>query len=91
MRTKTQDPKFDIENGKLINARSAKPIPDDEPVFIFRAKDVHAMQALADYAHRCKSAEHTQVVLDRMAAFKDFSQSHPERMKEPDTHANPDN
>lgn len=91
MRTKTQDPKYDIENGKLVNATTGVPIPDDEPVFILRAKDVNASQTILNYARLCRNSDHKASVLYRFDQFCDFSSEHPERMKEPDTTSPPVN
>ena len=32
---KTQDPKYDIEDGRLVNAATRIPIPEDEPILFF--------------------------------------------------------
>lgn len=82
----TQEPKYDCnEFGHLYNRRTKEVIPDDEPVFIFRARDVHARSALEDYASVLVPGEHRDAVCQRIADFYAFSHAHPERMKEPDT------
>ncbi len=81
-----QEPKYGVnENGKLVNRVSGEPIPDDEPVFILRARDVHAAIIIRDYAMYCADDEHREVVLGRWADFRRFAADHPDRMKEPDT------
>ena len=85
MRTKTQDPKYDIEDGRLINAATGEPIPDDEPVFIMRAKDRRAAVTLSNYRARCKDDQHVAAVGKRVFEFDDYAKRHPELMKEPDT------
>ena len=83
---KTQDPKYDIEDGRLVNAVTRVPIPEDEPIFILRAQDGHAAPTLWNYWHDCKNLAHRNVVYARLVAFRVFAEkSHPERMKEPDT------
>lgn len=85
MRTKTQDPKYDIEDGRLINAATGEPIPEDEPIFILRAKDRKALDTLAHYFRQCRNANHILAVSKRILHFVGFSKQYPERMKEPDT------
>jgi hypothetical protein len=93
----TQDPKYDIcsvsdpsfpheqPTMKLCNAQTGTPIPDDEPVFILRAKDRHAVAVLQGYHALCSPGAHAAAVYDRMEQFNEFALVHPERMKEPDT------
>ena len=40
----TQDPKYSIQAGRIINTVSGVPIPYDEPIMIFRAKDCYASE-----------------------------------------------
>lgn len=88
MRTKTQDPKFDIEDGKLINAGSGEEIPEDEPVFILRGKDIHAVKTLQSYLSLCGNPEHKLAIESRIGEFESFAAQNPGRMKEPDTNPN---
>ena len=73
------------QHGRIWNRHSGEPIPDDEPVFIFRARDVHAVAALEYYAERCKDPSQANTVFGRATDFRLFARNHPERMKEPDT------
>lgn len=77
-----QEPKY---GGTLFNRESGEPIPPDEPVFIFRARDRHAARAIGFYAGDLRNAEHFQAVYQRVRDFNVFAAAHPERMKEPDT------
>lgn len=83
-----QEPKYEIKNGKLHNRQSGQQIPDDEPVFILRARDVYAFDAIADYFRHvvatCPS-DHREAVIKRMVQFHDWASNHPSRMKQPDT------
>lgn len=81
---KTQDPKYDIENGRLVNAVTRVPIPEDEPIFILRAKDENARGAIDAYIHMCSNGAHIEAVIDRYKEFWQFATKHHERMKEPD-------
>jgi len=80
----TQDPKYDIEDGKLVNSSTRKPIPDDEPIFILRAKDKNAVDAIEHYKTLCNNSEHRRSVAVRVWDFCGFSSENPDRMKEPD-------
>lgn len=80
-----QEPKYDAVDGKLVNRATGVAIPDDEYVFVLRAKDVYARQVLALYADIVPSSEHRAAIMARHEQFVQFAKQHPERMKEPDT------
>jgi hypothetical protein len=80
-----QEPKYDARNGRIVNRQTGEPIPDDEPVFIFRAKDQRALTALTAYYAAITDPEHAKAVAARIEAFKAFAHAHPGRMQEPDT------
>lgn len=82
---KTQDPKYDIQDGRIVNAASGVPVPEDEPLFVLRGKDKNAALALAYYKKLCADANHQMAVNIRLHEFVDFAHEHPDRMKEPDT------
>jgi hypothetical protein len=47
----SQEPKYDVTpEGRIINRASGEIIPDDEPIFIFRARDTYALSVLLYYA-----------------------------------------
>ena len=81
----TQDPKYSIHEGRIVNAQNGLPIPMDEPVFIFRARDHHAVPVLMNYMERISEPGHVIAVGNRIDDFNTFAQTHPTRMKEPDT------
>jgi len=81
----TQDPKYGIKDNKLCVMATGKPIPNDEPVFLFRAQDRKAVPYINGYGHDCENDQHQAVVMERVFEFKKFEYDHPERMKEPDT------
>jgi hypothetical protein len=86
-----QENKYDIEanldgiSGYLVNRASGERIPDDEPVIIFRARDVHVIPMLQVYTSSCRDPEHRVAIATRMQDFAAFRSRFPERMKEPDT------
>lgn len=83
--TVDQEPKFGIRNNRLYNRATGVFIPEDEPVFIMRGKDRNAGFFISDYAHHVANPNHAAAVRERVVQFYQFSQDHPERMKEPDT------
>jgi len=83
--TKTQDPKYIIIDGALANASTREFIPDDEPIFILRAKDICALPTILQYAGFVSNNDHRRNVSKRATEFHDFSANNPDRMKQPDT------
>lgn len=84
--TENQEPKYLInEKGQLQNRQSGNLIPEDEPVFILRARDRQAVTILHLYAFRCNDPEQTKAATLRAQQFEKFAREHPDRMKEPDT------
>lgn len=80
-----QEPKYEIKGKKLVNRQSGEAIPDDEPVFILRARDVHAVAALMNYAGNVANPAHKEAVKTRAAQFSNWAILHRDRMKEPDS------
>lgn len=83
--SKTQDPKYIIIDGALANAATREFIPDDEPIFIMRGKDIHATETIIRYACLCGDSKHAGAVNHRVNDFIAFRQANPDRMGEPDT------
>ena len=83
---KSQEPKYDVnEFGHIYNRATSKVIPDDEPIFILRAKDHNAEAALAFYRTLCSNKEHRGVIGKRISDFNDFKLANQKLMKEPDS------
>ena len=85
METKTQDPKYIIIDGALANASTREFIPEDEPIFILRAKDICALPTILQYAGFVNNEEHKRAVNKRVTEFHNFSANNPDRMHMPDT------
>lgn len=85
METTTQDPKYIIIDGRLANAKTREFIPDDEPVFIIRGKDIHAYGLISNYVDLCKNPIHRVEIHRRLIDFLQFKNLNVWRMKEPDT------
>lgn len=94
---KTQDPKYNISveiadtpdvnyalaRVHLVNAKSGRAIPTDEPVFMLRAKDSHALDTLMFYWAQCVDPEHRRAVAQRVEEFQRFAEGNV--VCEPDT------
>ena len=65
----TQDPKYGIRHDRIINMASGLPIPMDEPVFLFRARDRHAHGTLLSYVRRLNDADHILAVTRRAERY----------------------
>jgi hypothetical protein len=78
-----EDRKFKFEDGRFVNRVSGEPIPDDEPVIIFRARDRHALPLLMFYQSLVSDPHHVCAVQDRINEFQAFIDEFPERVKEP--------
>lgn len=85
METVTQDPKYIIIDGKLANTKTREFIPDDEPIFIIRGKDVHAYGLISNYLDKCMDARHRVEIHRSLIEFLQFRTLNAYRMKEPNT------
>jgi hypothetical protein len=72
---------------RVVKTSNNLPIPDDEPVFLFRARDKFALPALEHYRKLCvedgctpHQFEHLDFMLSQ---FRDFAATRPKRMKQP--------
>ena len=75
--------KYKIEDNKLVKRNSGAPIPLDEPVFIFRAKDLKALAALIAYNMILDNLEQKASVMKSINDFRQFQEKYPEKMAEP--------
>ncbi len=91
------DPKYSIqlvrsgegvehEESQIVNA-SGVPIPPEEPLMLFRARDRLALRMLRYYRQLAVedgcTEFHLQGIDNRIAAFTDFVRKYPEKMKQP--------
>jgi hypothetical protein len=77
--------KYKIVGNQLVNKATGKAIPENEPVFVFRAADKKALAAIIGYM-TCLTlnSAHRKGVSASAIAFEDFARKHPDRMKDPD-------
>lgn len=59
---------FHIDGERLVKTSNGQPVPDDEPIFVVRGRDVLAYDTVLAYIHLCESAE-PPVPQDRMEAL----------------------
>lgn len=85
--TQRQEPKYTVssKDGRIVNRSTGVAIPDDEPVFILRAKDAHAGRAIQAYIDLCKSPDHRAVAKSRLLDFIEFAAAHADLVREPDS------
>jgi hypothetical protein len=74
----------DRKYGKVTTERGE--FHDGEPVFIFRAQDPIAWEAMEHYAMLCDQAgcgiEHVEMIRDQVHLFLDWSEKHPDKVKD---------
>ena len=80
-----QERKYDAIDGKIVNRATGKPIPDDEPIIIFRAKDKKTIGMLIAYAAMCDDENHREVIKGRMEDFIEWQGNNQDVVKEPDS------
>ena len=75
--------KYMIKDGQIVKRIGEKPIPDDEPLFIFRAKDRKALAALVAYSMILDNLDQKAEVTKTIQDFRAFQEKNPDRMAEP--------
>ena len=76
----SQEPKYGIHDGQIVNRLSGAPIPDDEPIFVCRANDRLAGRILSAYFIAIEDSEHVRRGRPP-ENFKRFAREHPERIR----------
>jgi hypothetical protein len=70
-----------------VERTDGTPIPADEPVFVIRAQDAYALDAVAAYRRLVDGVVGADMILDldrHAAAIMVWRQAHPDRIKVPD-------
>jgi len=75
--------KYKIKDGRLVKKSNEVPIPENEPLFIFRAKDRKALSALVAYNMILDRLDQKESVTKSINDFRDFQEKNPELMQEP--------
>lgn len=78
---------YDGKYGKVTTEHGN--IPDDEPVFVFRARDVNTRAVLGHYLKVCDQGgspiRHLRIVAEALARFARWQEEHPSRVRVPDS------
>lgn len=84
---RTIDAKFHVEGSQIIKTPSGEVVPEDEPLWLVRARDYLAVPMLEHYVKLCELDGCTDYQLDgirqHVEAFKQFAAYHADRMKQP--------
>jgi hypothetical protein len=83
---RTIDGKFSTDGIAIFNTVSGEKIPEDEPLFLLRARDGFALSAINAYQAACEDAcndLHLAGIQQVREKFCRFEAEHPERMKQP--------
>jgi len=71
---------FHIDGEQLVKTSNGQPVPEDEPVFIIRARDKNAVETLTHYIWLCRMSSTPE---DRIAdlyevvdRFKSYANTH---------------
>ncbi len=75
--------KYTIKDNKLVKRSNQVPVPEDEPLFIFRAKDRKALAAMVAYSLILDNLDQKAEVTKSVNDFRRFQEEHPEKMAEP--------
>lgn len=76
--------KYKIVNNKLVKRDKEIPVPEDEPLFILRAKDRKALPAILAYHMILDRLDQKEAVTKCVNDFREFQEKHPELMSEPE-------
>ncbi len=75
--------KYAIKDNKLVKRQTEVPVPEDEPLFILRAKDRKALPALSFYCGILDNIDQREAVSKSIEDFRAFQENNPEKMGEP--------
>jgi hypothetical protein len=71
----------------LVKIPTGVPIPEEEPIFIFRARDWNALKGIQAYREICIADgcnDHQMRMADEaIQRFSKFAEEHPDQMKQP--------
>lgn len=84
---KNIDGKFSIDGDRIVKTSNGEPIPEDEPVFLLRARDRLAIPLLEIYnqlsiVDGCNDY-HFAALNKSIAQFAQFARLNPGKMKQP--------
>jgi len=81
------DGKYEARDGQIVKKLTGEPIPEDEPIFILRARDRLAATTITHYLtlavqDRC-TPYHLGGIVEALKAFVAFGVRNPDQMKQP--------
>lgn len=75
------------EQGRIIKSTNGQPIPDDEPLMLFRGRDHLAIPMLLNYRLLCEHDGCNEFQLEQVDGlirkFKQWAAENPDKMKQP--------
>jgi hypothetical protein len=78
---------FDLKYGVVTTEHGE--IPDDEPVIVFRARDVKTLGVLTHYLKLCDQGgspdRHLRIIAENLVQFARWQEGHPGRLRIPDS------
>lgn len=75
--------KYEIRDNRLVKRSNQVPIPEDEPLFVLRAKDRKALPVLVAYNMIVDNLTQKEAVKRSIDDFRDFQEKNPDKMNEP--------
>lgn len=75
--------KYKIKDGQIVKRDGEKPIPVNEPLFIFRAKDRKSLIALMAYNMVLDNLDQKAAVTKCIEVFRAWQELNPEKVEEP--------
>lgn len=71
-----------------ITKNDGTPVPEDEPLMLFRGKDRLLPDLIDQYAEMCANAgspeEHVQTLKEKAESVREWQNNHPDSVKTPD-------
>ena len=78
------DPKYPVVDGKMHHV-SGYQLPDDEPIMVFRGKDIGSLMAICEYIEMLEEQPQNRVIvshrvssLERLLAFYNYQMRNPD-------------
>ena len=76
---------FETVDGWLFSTRTNESVPEDEPVFILRGRDLKALSTIRSYQSTFSPMhEHWKATQKVLNDFGEFREQNPEKMSEPE-------
>jgi hypothetical protein len=72
------------QQGRLVNIQTGIPIPEGEPVVIFRGQDKHLPTLLREYYVLCNNGMQSDAIAERSSEIEAWQKANPDKVKEPD-------